>query len=185
MAYDKVIDSAFLNNGLTAIADKIREKTGTTDMLTFPDGFVSAIEALSGGSGGGTMKKYLVTASDVQIAAGTHTLAAYGGNYAGTVYGTLGDWNYTDTFTVNAVGINYAASTVGNYKTDSLATSGYLDYITGWDGTASNVYYTRYDVTKLSYATKTYMEAYDGDFPSGTYEFASDGNIYYYGEEED
>lgn len=177
MAYDKVIDSAFLDDGLTAIADKIREKGGTTDALVFPNDFVTAIDEIEGGS---VPKKYIVTASEVQIATGSHVLAAYGGNYAGTVYGTLGDWNYTDTFTVNAVGITYAQSTVENYKTDNLATNGYLDYITGGDGTAAAVYYTRYDVTKLASATKTYVEDYSGEYPDGTYEFASDGNIYYY-----
>ena len=50
MAYDKVVDSTVLNAGLTQIADAIREKTGTGGTLTFPSGFVSAIEGLSGGS---------------------------------------------------------------------------------------------------------------------------------------
>ena len=48
MAYDKVVDSSALDNGLTQIANKIREK-GATGALTFPSGFVSAIEGLSGG----------------------------------------------------------------------------------------------------------------------------------------
>ena len=34
---------------LTSIADAIRTKGGTTENLTFPNGFVSAIEAISGG----------------------------------------------------------------------------------------------------------------------------------------
>ena len=50
MAYDKVVDSTVLENGLTQIADAIREKTGTGGTLAFPSGFVSAIEGLSGGS---------------------------------------------------------------------------------------------------------------------------------------
>lgn len=53
MAYDKVVDSTVLENGLTQIADAIREKGGLGDPLmsplTFPSGFVSAIEGLSGG----------------------------------------------------------------------------------------------------------------------------------------
>ena len=49
MAYDKVVDSTVLENGLTQIADAIRAKTGTGGTLTFPSGFVSAIEGLSGG----------------------------------------------------------------------------------------------------------------------------------------
>lgn len=43
MAFDKVVDSAVLNNGLTAIADAIRAKSGKAEMLRFPDGFEEAI----------------------------------------------------------------------------------------------------------------------------------------------
>ena len=54
MAYDKVVDSTVLENGLSAIADAIREKGELGDQLasplTFPSGFVSAIEGLSVGS---------------------------------------------------------------------------------------------------------------------------------------
>lgn len=48
MAHDKVVDSSVLDNGLTQIANTIRGK-GATGALTFPSGFVSAIEGLSGG----------------------------------------------------------------------------------------------------------------------------------------
>lgn len=53
MAYDKAVDSTVLENGLSAIADAIREKGGLGDLfsapLTFPSGFVSAVAALSAG----------------------------------------------------------------------------------------------------------------------------------------
>ena len=53
MAYDKVVDSTVLENGLSSIADAIREKGNLGDPLasplTFPSGFVSAIEGLSVG----------------------------------------------------------------------------------------------------------------------------------------
>jgi len=50
MAYRKVDETS-----LTAVADAIRTKGGTTEPLTFPDGFVSAVEGItsSGGSSGG------------------------------------------------------------------------------------------------------------------------------------
>lgn len=51
MAIDKVIDSAQLEANLTAIADAIREKGGTTDTLAFPDGFVDAVGAIQADSG--------------------------------------------------------------------------------------------------------------------------------------
>lgn len=53
MAYDKVVDSTVLDNGLTAIANAIREKGGTTDSLAFPDAMVTAIGAIEAGGGGG------------------------------------------------------------------------------------------------------------------------------------
>lgn len=53
MALDKVIDSAVLDAGMTAVADAIRAKAGTTDPLAWPDGFKAAIEAISGGGGTG------------------------------------------------------------------------------------------------------------------------------------
>ncbi len=46
MAYDKVVDSAELDAGLTAVANAIRSKTGETDNLIFPGGFVTAIAGI-------------------------------------------------------------------------------------------------------------------------------------------
>lgn len=44
------------NSDLTAVADAIREKSGTSDPMSFPAGFVEAIAGIStgGGNGGGT-----------------------------------------------------------------------------------------------------------------------------------
>lgn len=48
----KAVDSEALDANLLSIANAIREKVGTSEALAFPNGFVSAIEALaSGGSG--------------------------------------------------------------------------------------------------------------------------------------
>ena len=49
MAYDKVVDSAVLDEGLKQIADAIREKAGTTDALAFPQAMADAIAAIQGG----------------------------------------------------------------------------------------------------------------------------------------
>ena len=51
MAVDKYVDSAQLDSDLTDIADAIREKGGTESQLAFPDGFISAVEALPDGGG--------------------------------------------------------------------------------------------------------------------------------------
>ena len=50
MAYDKVIDSSKLDLDLTSVAKAIRSKGGTSEVLAFPAGFVSAIEAIEAGS---------------------------------------------------------------------------------------------------------------------------------------
>lgn len=48
MAIDKAIDSAQLDADLTAVANAVRTKGGTSASLAFPAGFVSAIGSLAG-----------------------------------------------------------------------------------------------------------------------------------------
>lgn len=48
----KLVNATSLDNGLTSIADAIRTKGGTSADLTFPDGFVDAVEAIPTGGGG-------------------------------------------------------------------------------------------------------------------------------------
>ena len=51
MAFDKVVDSAALDAGMKFVADAIRAKTGTTDLLAWPDGFKAAVEGIQTGGG--------------------------------------------------------------------------------------------------------------------------------------
>lgn len=53
MALDKVVDSAALDAGMTSVANAIRAKTGNTDMLAWPNGFLAAIAEITGGGGAG------------------------------------------------------------------------------------------------------------------------------------
>ena len=53
MAVDKLVDSTQLDTDLTAVANAIRTKGGTSAQLAFPTGFVSAVEAIPAGGGGG------------------------------------------------------------------------------------------------------------------------------------
>ena len=55
MALDKAVDSAALDAGMTAVADAIRVKAGTTEPLAWPDGFKAALEAISGGIAGAVL----------------------------------------------------------------------------------------------------------------------------------
>lgn len=52
MALDKAVDSAVLDAGMTAVADAIRAKAGTTEPLAWPDGFTAAISGIETGDGG-------------------------------------------------------------------------------------------------------------------------------------
>lgn len=49
MAYDKVVDSAQLDAGMTEVAQAIRAKGGTTAPLAWPDGFKAAVEGIETG----------------------------------------------------------------------------------------------------------------------------------------
>ena len=53
MALDKVVDSAVLDAEMTSVANAIRAKTGNTDMLAWPNGFLAAIAEIAGGGGAG------------------------------------------------------------------------------------------------------------------------------------
>lgn len=50
MAVDKLVDSTQLEADLKTVADAIREKGGTSEQLTFPDGFADAITEISCGA---------------------------------------------------------------------------------------------------------------------------------------
>lgn len=54
MAYNKAVDSAVLDSGLTATANAIREKTGDTALIQWmnENGFKAAVEAIEAGGGG-------------------------------------------------------------------------------------------------------------------------------------
>ena len=64
MAYDKAVDSAVLDAGLTAIANAIREKGGTSDPIAF-DAMANAIAAIEGGGGVATGTVTLTAANEV------------------------------------------------------------------------------------------------------------------------
>lgn len=61
-----VVNPEMLDADLTTVADAIRGKTGTTEYLDFPEGFVSAVQSITGG--GESTPDYLA-----QFAMGTLT----------------------------------------------------------------------------------------------------------------
>ena len=56
MAVDKLVDSGALDSGLTSIADKIRSRSGGSNQLAFPAGFVSEIDNIPTDGGGAEEK---------------------------------------------------------------------------------------------------------------------------------
>lgn len=90
MAYDKLVDSAQLDADLTTVADAIRTKGGTEGQLTFPAGFVSAVQAIEAGGGGVTRTTFTPTENTSTITVPfekvfTHySVIAYCGDVQGT-----------------------------------------------------------------------------------------------------
>ena len=66
MAVDKLVDSTQLNADLTSVANAIRTKGGTSAQLAFPSGFVSAVQAIPTGGGGGSDESGSFIASNSQ-----------------------------------------------------------------------------------------------------------------------
>lgn len=77
MALDKVVDSAALDAGMTAVADAIRAKAGTTEPLAWPDGFKAAIEAISDGGGTGLAYDIGEFVPEADTIAGAHTYISH------------------------------------------------------------------------------------------------------------
>lgn len=72
MPYDKLVDSAQLDNAITQTANAIREKTGSADLIDWnaDTGFADAIGSLGGASGGNVSYQsgYRINSSGEQIA---------------------------------------------------------------------------------------------------------------------
>ena len=59
---------------LTAVADAIRAKSGTSEPLPYPDGFVSAIGDISGGGGGSVTPFSEILTGTVELSGSSWTL---------------------------------------------------------------------------------------------------------------
>lgn len=77
MAFDKIIDSAQLESDLTSVAAAIRAKGATADPLSFPAGFVSAVNNISTSSGFGyIVANFPTTATSCTCSSGGTVLEA-------------------------------------------------------------------------------------------------------------
>ncbi len=109
MALDKAVDSAQLNADLTAVADAIRTKGGTSAQLAFPDGFVSAVQAIQTG----TELQIIVTVkSGATVTATKGSLSVSGTSVNGTC-----------TLTVPGTGTWSVSATLGGQMSDTKTVS--------------------------------------------------------------
>ncbi|MBO7251796.1 MAG: hypothetical protein J6V25_04125 [Oscillospiraceae bacterium] len=107
------------DTSLTAVADAIRSKAGTSEALAFPGGFVSAVEGIeAGGSGGGGFKdgnllfsEHTVTVEEGNGVTNHANLIAYFYNKVGKktvfAYSLIG---YADTYNQAIFGAGVGAS---------------------------------------------------------------------------
>lgn len=79
MTVDKIVDGTALDNNLTSVANAIRTKGGTSGSLSFPSGFVSAINALGGGGGASFKKVGSITGMEWLSSGGTRPRYNYNG----------------------------------------------------------------------------------------------------------
>ena len=65
MAYDKVVDSVALDAAMTYTANRIRNKTGDTDQITWDSakGFGDAVDAITGGGADHSVEDAIITRS--------------------------------------------------------------------------------------------------------------------------
>lgn len=145
MAIDKAIDSTLLNANLTLIADAVRAKSGASAQLAFPDGFVSAINGISGGSYAYIVADFPVSTTSCTCSNGTVTLTADAAALAKGLYvfaiPSAGTWtvsttNGTDTVTkeVEITAEGQAESVSISFWNGALYDAGnqYTDITGGW-----------------------------------------------------
>lgn len=81
MANYKVVDTEQLEADLTVVADAIRGKGGTTELLSFPNGMKEAVEAIQ--SGGGVYFPYTVTVGEITPTTNLNEMTIYIGDKKG------------------------------------------------------------------------------------------------------
>lgn len=125
MAFDKVVDSAKLDSGLTSIADSIRAKSKTTESLTFPEGFKSAVDSIKNV---GIILSDFTHLKDGNIISNMYPLPTVA-DMRSLPYNYSDNWNYENMF--NYSFWNCSRSAKNGYYTE-LHTIYLPDWITGF-----------------------------------------------------
>jgi hypothetical protein len=161
MAYDKIVDSAALNANLTAIANAIRAKGGTSASLAFPNGMVEAINAITTGGGGGTSGGGL-PAGVSAIDYGTFTLSSNATTQTNVLHnlGVVPDFAIwwldgahiaSATITVAVRGVIISTGTNATLNAQYVVT-GYNT--SGKAGTSANAVAAEYNLTKNGFTAR-------------------------------
>lgn len=126
MAVDKLVDSAQLDADLTAVANAIRTKGGTSAQLAFPAGFVSAVEAIETGGSAASLKDELFgyTPSGAVNYVPDEDIPMYG------IVGKRGITHLTLDF-ANGYGFAFSNSNGYNFRQNSIPIITIIGYGTG------------------------------------------------------
>lgn len=116
MALDKLVDSSQLDTDLTSVANAIRTKGGTSSQLAFPEGFVSAVQAIPTGTTPTGTKQISISSNGTT----TEDVASYA----------------NAEITVNVpVGSGYSLKKSGTVTTTTDASSTLYISVSGYSGT--------------------------------------------------
>lgn len=153
MAVDKAVDSAALESDLTSVANAIRAKGGTTGKLSFPDGYVSAVNAISSGVDVKTASGSFTTSTkgvatincgfkpDLIVIYIT-TMTSDGTKYENTIGMPIKERKYTSGYTLNNL-VWYDADNLIEVELTSLTNTGATLLVAGYDSSWNYGYASR------------------------------------------
>lgn len=163
MAIDKVIDSAQLDADLTSVADAIRTKGGTSAALAFPAGFVSAVEAIETGGGGGSPQTFTFDNTITTTGGRDDAHAIVTGLLPFHTFEVVGYAYLVGATSTTKMRVNFGLTSdlfAGDFKINADGDTTTLFRITGEFSNGAMTYRCFYDGAQLKIATTKIM--YDG-----------------------
>ena len=159
---------------LTAVADAIREKSGTSEGLTFPEGFVNAVAGIQAGGGGIYVKEEQFTRNTSRTTIIEHNLGRIPKFFA--VFTGEGYVNTEKTlraFTALAVGgkVGYCYFYMGSNTGNTRVNGSEPTVIDGNDLTNINISNSVVTLSNASENTIQFTNGEFGGFAKGKYYF--------------